>query len=366
MRLLAPVSVRSLALASLGAAAATGYCVMSCTGVPPPCSAKAAYQPEYVLVEYQAGTEMSTPKLEARGTPTYQQGHPSWDIVAVRMPDTCRDDTAVKATGQSRQSETIFTTRCGVYMAEVERALVGAGYRVVSWNALNLMEAQQHLSTYVAAKQLGAKIVFMFNSLEASDILSGNVGGASIRYFGSNIEGEKGEPRKVEDLDRKALKAFVADRLGAVETAKSLVALAATLDTTAVLSDTGEAVWFYRNSETELLRSTVGNRFLFVKPPEQPYWYPLRPRSYVEPEMRREEAASEELVQGESRAAPQDKYAAKRLDLMRKVAKDFVSRFHGPEPLVPVAAPPPPSRCTAAARCSAAGCGRRAALRHAA
>ena len=57
----------------------------------------------------------------------------------------------------------------------LERSLAGAGYRVISGDALYRLEGSTspRLSTYVAAQQLGADAVFVINSLETSDVQRG-------------------------------------------------------------------------------------------------------------------------------------------------------------------------------------------------
>lgn len=304
--------------------------------------------PEYLLVEYRAGVEHRAPELQVKSTPLWESSRHQWKTVAVRMPDTCRDETAATATGQSLQSDRLLTTACGFYMAEIERALVEAGYRVVSWNALQLREREQKLSTYTAAKQLGADVVFMFNSLEASNVEARAMRGSSIRFYRADADGKPLSKAALLPKARDYYKQFVSTRLGLKDSKanKEVAALATTLDSTAVLAETGEAVWFYRKSETELVRSRVGSRFLFLKPPHADGFYPVRPANWVSSrDQQVQQAASEELLHFEEGGGAQDPYKEKRTELVRAVARDFVFQFRGGQqrPATPNSRPQPTS-----------------------
>ena len=291
----------------------------SCAGVPPCC---------YVMLEYRAGAEygLHTPRLAVKPTPTYLEKRHSWNTVAVRLPEYCLQESAAQASGNARNPDKIFQSECGVYMAEVERALSEKGLKVVSWNALNQLEQRKHISTYEAAQELGADIVFMFNSLETSRIKAGEIAGATLRFYESDEEGSKGSPTKLEDKDRSWFKSFLKERMGTIDPEDRVSALSATLDTTAVLIGPGnEAVWFYQNIQTEPVKTNSSTKILFAQ--RRSNFWPVAPRLDTIAEIPKDTSASEEIMQSQRAARPEDEYAKERLELMRKVVTDFVGKF---------------------------------------
>lgn len=292
---------------------------VSCAGVPPCC---------YVMLEYRAGAEygLHTPRLAVKPTPTYLEKRRSWNTVAVRLPEYCLQESAAQASGNARNPDKIFQSECGVYMAEVERALSEKGLKVVSWNALNQLEQKKKISTYEAAQELGADIVFMFNSLETSRIKAGEIAGATLRFYQSDEEGAKGAPVKLDDKDRGWFKSFLKERMGSIDPEERVTALSATLDTTAVLIGPGnEAVWFYQNIQTEPVKTLTARKILFAQR-RQNFW-PVAPRLESQAEIPKDTSQSEEMLQSQRAARPEDEYAKERLELMRKVVMDFVGKF---------------------------------------
>jgi len=292
---------------------------MSCAGVPPCC---------YVMLEYRAGAEygLHTPRLAVKPTSTYLEKRRVWNTVAVRLPEYCLQESAAQASGNARNPDKIFQSECGVYMAEVERALSERGLKVVSWNALNQLEQRKKISTYEAAQELGADIVFMFNSLETSRIKAGEIAGATLRFYQSDEEGAKGAPVKLDDKDRGWFKSFLKERMGTIDPEERISALSATLDTTAVLIGPGnEAVWFYQNIQTEPVKTLTARKILFAQR-RQNFW-PIAPRLETQAEIPKDTSQSEEMLQSQRAARPEDEYAKERLELMRKVVTDFVGKF---------------------------------------
>ena len=296
-----------------------GLGAQGCAGVPPCC---------YVMLEYRAGAEygLHTPRLAVKPTPTYLEKRRVWNTVAVRLPEYCLQESAAQASGNARNPDKIFQSECGVYMAEVERALSERGLKVLSWNALNQLEHQKHISTYEAAHELGADIVFMFNSLETSRIKAGEIAGATLRFYQSDEEGGKGAPVKLDEKERSWFKVFLRERMGNIDPEERVTALSATLDTTAVLIGQGnEAVWFYQNIQTEPVKTLTARKILFAQR-KQSFW-PVTPRLETTAEIPKDTTQSEEMLQSQRAARPEDEYAKERLELMRKVVIDFVGKF---------------------------------------
>ncbi len=352
---------RAACVAALGALAAVVGAGCT-TGLPAPPPKEE--QPRWTRVEYRAGIEVKPPEYNVRGTATYEAQRALWSVVALKRPDSCRDDTAARATGMARDAEMVVAaTRCGFYLAEIERALVEAGYRVISWNALQQAEDQLKVSTYVAARQLGAQVVFLFNSLEASDLDAGSIGGNSIKYYRSDETGAALAPAPLEEASRTYFKAFVQSRLGLAELSKETLAIAATLDATAVRTDTGEAVWFYRKAETDPVKTSVGSRLLFMQSPRDQYarYYLMTPTSVTAALAKAaDERLAFEVISSSDGAHPRDPYQAERMRLIHGAVGDFASQFRGPKrageashaPPLPPGAPPvgaaPPPATTAA------------------
>jgi hypothetical protein len=242
--------------------------------------------------------------------------------------------------GAAKRSDSIAATACGTWLAELEKALALAGFRVVSWSRLNEAETQQKLSTQAAAQQLGADVVFMLNSLEATEIKGGASAGASFKYFEANNRGTRGAPVALEENDRAYFREFVKAR-GGEEKADAVTALASALDTTAILTrpgspgeGAGEAMWFYRRIITHPVSSRRSERFLFghdMVPNAQ--WYPIQVEApAVQQVVALPTVATEDTMKTEVAAGVQDPYAAEKLDLVREIAKDFVARFRGVAP----------------------------------
>jgi hypothetical protein len=161
---------------------------MGCQGpiprcVPPPEPPKPPV-PQYLVVWYAAASVAAQPaNSQVSQTATYQKERANIRTAAIRLPDQCENTSAATATGGSARSDLVLQTACGVWLAELEKALVKKGYRVSSWDALRQLEKQKNISTYDAAKQLGADLVFVFNSLEASPSKAGAKGAYSLKYF---------------------------------------------------------------------------------------------------------------------------------------------------------------------------------------
>jgi hypothetical protein len=282
---------------------------------------------EYALVEYRVGGELTTaPKVEISETPTYRTGGGKFTSVAVRLPDSCLNEGASKVTGVSKEAQMILQTECGPWLAEIERALAGAGFRVMSWDAVWKLEKQKNLSTYNAAKELGAEIVFVFNSLEAANITAGQSKTTSHKYFQSDARGTRGAPLPLDDATRNAFQAYTAQAAGGSIKPNQVIALSSILDSTAIVTGSGESIWFYRRTVVQPTPEKQGMRFLFARLPGQS-WLPAAPEAeqpvvtVAAPVLRSEDQGTTEV------GASTDTYATERLALIRAGAEHFVSSF---------------------------------------
>ena len=327
----------------------------------PRCSEDSKVQVDYVLVEYRAAEEANTaPRVEINATASYQSKRAALRSAAIRMPDKCRVDTAQQAAGISTSSESILSTTCGTYLKEIESALAGAGFKVFSWDALVQLQNTKHISTYAAAQELGAEVVFVFNSLDVGPVNSSGQSKAHTRYFKSNAKGDTGEPLAMAEDDpvRTKMKQFVRDHVPTVDASHPSV-LGCTLDATAIYispdHDTqtkagtsgmpgsptppaspsttaiasgaagGESIWFYRRTETRPLREAGGRAFLFAGVNRS--YHPTIPEGLGSAPKAEARVSAEDLESSSQQALPQDAYQAEKLELMRGAAHDFVESF---------------------------------------
>jgi hypothetical protein len=293
---------------------------------------------DFLLIDALQGAALSSkPKIEVSQTPVYAEKRAASGVAAIRLPDSCLNSTAGQVTGESKETQAIAQTQCGVWLAELEKALVKAQFRVVSWDALRGLERSENLPAYKAAEKLGADVLFLFNSVEASDVAPGGKAGSRLRYYRSNERGERLEPYPMTDAQRTPLRISVegvmqqlARPTVADASTMNVTALAATIDATAVLTHSGESIWFYRNRTVKPLQATIGREFLFVK--YMNTWNLTRremPKAIMIPQA---EVLSSEDSSQTTIGAVRDPFAVQRLDLVRTVAQDFVDRYRSGRP----------------------------------
>jgi hypothetical protein len=320
-------AARNLVLAAGGVL--TGTLASGCTSGVPHCRPPPPVS--YALVEYRGGGELGQPpKVEISQTPPYLANRSTFKAVAIRFPDSCLQTAASAMTGASRagETQTILSTDCGVYLSELERAFTSHDYRVFSWDALRGLERQKNLSPYAAGKELGADIVFVFNSLDAAPVQAGAQSGASFKYFASDPKGTRLDPLALDDATRSTFREFAKSQAGA-DPANQVVALSSTLDSTAIVTSGGESVWFYRRTVTRPVRTRRGMRFLFGRTLGGP-WTPAIPDVPVPlgaappppPQVK-----TEDVTESHVAATAADPYAAEKLQLIRDAATDFVAKF---------------------------------------
>lgn len=300
-------------------------------------------QPEYVLLEYRIEQESGTaPVVDKRETPKYAQVRPTLKKAAIRFPDSCLNQSAGAVTGVAANSQNIMGTFCGPWLSELERALSTAGYTVYSSDALYRLEKEKNLSPYNAGKELGADVVFILNSLEAATVTAGAGKEGKFRFFTSDAAGHKGEPKPLDEPTMNGFVGVAQSVLKGTIAPDQVVALSSILDATAVLTASGESVWFYRRVVTFPIRESLGMAFLFGRYPDACApgsdlrqqlctWravgpeLPIAAPVVMQPAPMRSELTVRESV-GPSSA---DAYQAQKLELIRAGAKEFVSAFQG-------------------------------------
>jgi hypothetical protein len=321
--------VGALLLSSLvGCSSGVPHCTPFVAPPPPP-----APKVDYALVELRTGSEHGTsPQVEITQTDAYRAAHATFHAAAIRLPDSCLATTSAGATGVSREGQTqnILSTQCGVWLQELERALTQIGFKVFSWDALLGLERQKNISPYEAGHQLGAEVVFVFNSLDASPVQAGTQAKTSFKYFHSNAKGGRSAPLALDDGTRAQFRDFIKKTSG-LDSAKGGVSLSCTLNSTAIVTggtNPGESIWFYKRTVTIPVKSGGGARYLFAREEGGP-WTPAAPDlPKVAPAVvQAPQASSEDIVESQTSAAKEDNYAAERDQLIHAAAADFVSKF---------------------------------------
>ncbi len=359
-----------------------------CAGLPV-CT---TFDTQYVLVERTA-SQKSGVSQQARitDTPTYKTLHGGFKTVALRLPDNCYQ-AEVLHSGENQDAAQL-ESKCGIPLQVLERTLTTAGYQVLSWTTLMGIEHQQNVPVHIAAQQLGADFVIVVNAMYVGLEKAGGEAEARYRYFTSDVEGARGQPAELFEADRSWVKKFVRDRVGNDPQAEGAQTLQARLNATIVLARgpdaaaaapttpgapppaasapgsaplpgsaaaprpapvvatsvpgvgrSGEAIWFYNWSLSDVDAREEGMRFLLAglpvgqyraafpdgepidqSDPNRHYWWPLSPlHREVVPEARHDKATSEESFESKIDASPEHK-----VSLYQRIAKDFIDRFKG-------------------------------------
>jgi hypothetical protein len=321
------VAVALSSPAACGCTSGIPHCAPVVEVAPPP-----APEVDYALVELRSGSEQGTqPYVEITPTDAYRRDHMNFKSAAIRLPDSCLATTSAGASGISSQAQNILSTQCGVWLQELERALTEAKFKVYSWDALLGLERQKNLSPYEAGRQLGADVVFVFNSLDASPVQAGAQSKTSFKYFKSDAKGHRGSPLSLDDATRSQFREFAKANSGADLTAGGgITALSCTLNSTAIVTggnNPGESIWFYKRTVTIPVRRGAGRRFLFGRAAGGP-WTPAEPDlPKVIAVTPTPQTSSEDVVESQTSASKENAYAAERDDLIHKAAADFVEKF---------------------------------------
>ncbi len=183
--------------------------VTGCHGFPA-CSKTDYTPPEnvYIRVDYETEVgEFERVKGEVYASDIYKADYATYKTVAVRVPESCLDETAAQKEGQT-SGKVILNTTCGAYFSELEKSLVKNGYRVISWDRIK--------NSYDAAVELGADIVFMVNSLETSFAKLGAEAKTVYKFYDAKADGTVTAPVALTPENREVFKGFVEQRLHSV------------------------------------------------------------------------------------------------------------------------------------------------------
>jgi hypothetical protein len=300
--------------------------LLGCQSALPSCETPAAAaHADYALVEYRLREQGSEPKVEISDTETYRSEHGRYAAAALRLPDACLKEGVSKLTISAADA---LQPECSAWLGELERALAGAGLRVVAWDALFRLEQEKSLATYVAAKELGADVVFVFNGLGAETVTAGSSKLPKHDIFESDERGARGAPLELDEPTRSAFLKYTVDAAAKSIKADEIIALSTSLDSTAIVTLTGESIWFYRRTAARPTKAKQGLRLLFGRV-EGGGWTPAAPLTdgAVAPE-----AAPDAKAEG-APATPDatSTFAAERLELVRAGAEHLVQAFKSGE-----------------------------------
>jgi hypothetical protein len=307
---------RWCALLSLGPA----LLHFGCQSALPSCETPTpAVRADYGLVEYRLGEASGgTPKVTTSDTETYRTDRARYAAAALRLPDSCLNEGTSKA---SVMAPSALRPACSAWLVELERALAAAGYRVLPWDALFRLEEEKSLSTYAAAKELGADVVFVFNGLDAGSITAGSIKLPKHAYFRSDEYGRRGAALELDEGTRSAFLKYSVDAAAQSIKADEVIALSTVLDSTAIVTLTGESIWFYRRTDARPTQGKQGLRLLFGQVAGGG-WTPAAPSAYPT-------GGPEPAVDTPSnRTAPAaETFDARRAELIREGAEHFVLAF---------------------------------------
>ena len=281
--------------------------------------------PHYLVrSEYVVSQQHST-SPEIITTASYNDVLPTITTIAVRAPDSCANETTAIHSGEATGRGLLLKTDCGVEMSELERALAKAGYHVISWDIIrNRVIHDAHTTPVQAAKELGAQVLFQVNSLERSAANVRQDARWERRFYRSSSKGEQGSPAPVDAQLKDTFESFIIPQ---EQEALPDKRLSATINATAVLVDTGQAIWFYEWTHKESLSDRYETDVLLACK-HAVCW---RPAPETNPE-REVYSGSTEAVSASERDANQRN--ATYNDLIREALDDLVTRFarQGAEP----------------------------------
>jgi hypothetical protein len=252
---------RCLALLSVG----TALLAVGCKSALPSCEAPAAVVPsEYTLVEYRLRDALAgAPEVATTDTETYRAEHARYAAAALRLPDSCLKEGALPGPDAATGASPLLQEPCAAWLVELERALAAAGFRLLAWDAVLKLEREKSLPTHLAAKELGAEVVFVFNGIDVTSVTASSVKLPKHEYFESDEHGRRGTPLTLDERTRSAFLQYTLGAAGKSIPPESIIALSASLDATAIVTQTGESIWSYRRSTAVRTKAKQGLKLLF-------------------------------------------------------------------------------------------------------
>jgi hypothetical protein len=213
------------------------------------CSFLTACGPPYYLVTSDfmvADNREASPEIVE--SPTYLSMIPKIQSLAIKAPEGCANETAAQSSGEAEGQGMLLKTTCGIEMAELERALTKAGFKVISWNVLQNKVVKEEITPQTASQELGAEVLFQINSLERSLVQAGQDARWERRFYQSNDIGEQLDPASLPAKEGEQLIAQIKEKEAALNHQERL---SVTINASASLVETGETIWFYEWTHAE-------------------------------------------------------------------------------------------------------------------
>ncbi|HVJ94629.1 MAG TPA: hypothetical protein VM580_32810 [Labilithrix sp.] len=291
----------------------------------------------YFAVHYKVRAE-NEPRavFEVKQADKFPALRATWNNAALRAPEHCVSESANKGIGAGAGRNVKLMTSCGFWLSELERVLVQSKFTVASWSALSDLERTKQVPAYVAARDLGADVVFVINSLENDYIKLGKNSRESFEVYDADEDGHASRRLPIEKATFDQVRSFVRTRMKPLtkEFQHVTTHLTATLDITAVDTKTGEAVWFYRKQEVKAQPIKLDRYFLFARSdkniwPVQPHAFALAEREEARAARSASEMSDHDSLWLDFKAPPDDAQAEEANLLARAVVADFLARFRG-------------------------------------
>jgi hypothetical protein len=291
----------------------------------------------YFAVHYKIRAENEPRAMfEVKQAEKFPALRATWNNAALRAPEHCTSESANKGTGAGEGKNVKLMTSCGFWLSELERVLVQSKFTVASWSALRDLERTKQVPAYVAARDLGADVVFVINSLENERIQLGKNYRENFDVYEADEDGRASRRLAINKATFDSVRSFVKTRMKPLTKEYQHVAthVTATLDITAVDTKTGEAVWFYRKQEVKPKPLRLDRYFLFARSektlwPVQPHAFGLTEREEQRVARSGSDASDHDSQWIDFKAPPADADAEEANALSRAVVADFLSRFRG-------------------------------------
>jgi hypothetical protein len=191
------------------------------------------------------------PNPEVTATNQFQKLVNSKRLLAYKPPDSCIDETASRAKGDRLvMTRQVIKTKCGFWLAELERAFASNGYQVISWATLR----KGGKTIIEMAKERGVDILLQINSLEAGFYLPVQASEVDWSFYESDEGGLKRKPVSISREKQEEI-ISITPKIGKVP----VKYLAASLDVTAIDMATNQAVWFFRQTLSKKLTQGQSN-----------------------------------------------------------------------------------------------------------
>jgi hypothetical protein len=197
----------------------------------------------YFLVESRlVESDRSPPNPDVTATPTFRAVSERVQKIGLRPPDVCADQGLSGSGGRAQLQLGVLRTRCGVEMAEFERALARAGYHVVSWGAVQHMATSNDKPLLEAAAELEIDVLLQVNALERIDIQPARDARWERRFYEATREGEPRDPAAVDPSRARSFDELIGRKEAKIGSGKRVGAM---INVSAVWVESGATIWFY-------------------------------------------------------------------------------------------------------------------------